>query len=349
MKKLVQQLCAQLKKGEDVVLVTIYNQSGSTPRTAGAKMMVRRDGTIYGTIGGGVVEALAIQKAGHCFEQCRSLQKSFDLTNSEAADTDMICGGKLDIYLDYISAGNDSLEVFTSLLDAVAGGKRVTLVSPATPSDEERRFVIDGNGLPGRTDIDPELLTAIKRVRTTTSSAAMIDHDNKQYLLSYFAVGGHLFLLGAGHVSACTAEAAARVGFGITVMDDRPEFANTERFPMAEKVVVLPNFDDCFAGHEINEDSYLVIVTRGHMHDLEVLHQALQTQAGYIGMIGSRKKRDALYTRLLNNGVTVEQLEQVHSPIGLSIEADTPEEIAVSIVGELIYKRATGHKTWQTA
>ncbi|MDX9835926.1 MAG: XdhC family protein, partial [Desulfobulbus sp.] len=95
---------------------------------------------------------------------------------------------------------------------------------------------------------------------------------------------------------------------------------------------------------EIDSDSYLVIVTRGHLHDLEVLEQALRTRAGYIGMIGSRRKRDSIYTRLLDRGVTEAQLEQVRCPIGMTIEADTPEEIAVSIVGELIYQRATGRR-----
>ena len=99
----------------------------------------------------------------------------------------------------------------------------------------------------------------------------------------------------------------------------------------------------------IDANSYLVIVTRGHLHDLEVLEQALRTPAGYIGMIGSRKKRNSIYTRLLDRGVTEAQLEQVRCPIGMAIEADTPEEIAVSIVGELIYQRATGRKAWHLA
>jgi xanthine dehydrogenase accessory factor len=112
---------------------------------------------------------------------------------------------------------------------------------------------------------------------------------------------------------------------------------------------VLPSFADCLPAAEIDSDSYLVIVTRGHLHDLEVLEQALRTPAGYIGMIGSRKKRNAIYTRLLDRGVTEAQLEQVRCPIGMAIEADTPEEIAVSIVGELIYQRATGRKAWHLA
>ena len=142
---------------------------------------------------------------------------------------------------------------------------------------------------------------------------------------------------------------AARVGFRVVVLDDRAEFASRQRFPLADEVRVLASFADCLPAAEIDSDSYLVIVTRGHLHDLEVLEQALRTPAGYIGMIGSRKKRNSIYTRLLDRGVTEAQLEQVRCPIGMAIEADTPEEIAVSIVGELIYQRATGRKAWHLA
>ena len=138
-------------------------------------------------------------------------------------------------------------------------------------------------------------------------------------------MGGTLYLVGAGHVAACTAEAAARVGFRVVVLDDRAEFASRQRFPLADEVRVLASFADCLPVGEIDSDSYLVIVTRGHLHDLEVLEQALRTPAGYIGMIGSRKKRNSIYTRLLDRGVTEAQLEQVRCPIGMAIEADTPE------------------------
>jgi xanthine dehydrogenase accessory factor len=109
---------------------------------------------------------------------------------------------------------------------------------------------------------------------------------------------------------------------------------------------VISSFTDCFNGYDLDKDSYLVIVTRGHMHDMEVLDQALRTKAGYIGMIGSRKKRNSIHGHLMDKGTTEAQLEQVRCPIGMAIKADTPEEIAVSIVGELIYQRATGRKTW---
>ena len=181
------------------------------------------------------------------------------------------------------------------------------------------------------------------------TGASLVHWKESAFLLSAFAVGGNLILVGAGHVAACTAEAAARVGFQVTVMDDRAEFANRERFPQANSIRVLPGFRGCLNGLEIDQDSYIVIVTRGHMHDQDVLEQALATRAGYIGMIGSRRKRNAIYTQLLDKGITGAQLELVRCPIGMAIEADTPEEIAVSIVGELIYQRATGRRAWHLA
>jgi xanthine dehydrogenase accessory factor len=345
MKKLIVHLCTSLTGGEDLVLVTISSQSGSTPRLAGAKMIIHRDGRIAGTIGGGLVEAQAMKEARNCFTEGHSLRRIFDLSNHDAAVTDMICGGKLELFLEFIKADSGNITVFRTLLEAMTSGRRVTLASSLDTDSTNRRFVIDHQGRTSHDKVPDGLLAAVKQIRSSTSAATLIDYADREYLISYFAVGGNLFLVGAGHVAACTAEAAARVGFRVVVLDDRMEFANRDRFPLADEIKVIPSFTDCFNGYDPDEDSYLVIVTRGHMHDMEVLDQALRTKAGYIGMIGSRKKRNAIYAHLMDKGITEAQLEQVHCPIGMAIEADTPEEIAVSIVGELIYHRATGRKT----
>ncbi len=346
MRKLIEQLCTMLNDGEDLVLVTVSSQSGSTPRLAGAKMIIRRNNSIAGTIGGGLVEALAIKEAGKCFADARSMRHSFDLSNDDSAITDMICGGKLELFLEFIRADDDNRGVFQSLYTAMSSGRRAALVCPLAPDSNIRRFVINHKDQNNHGAVPEKLLATVKQLRSSTSGCTLIEHENQQYLVSYFAVGGNLFLIGAGHVAACTAEAAARVGFRVIAMDDRSDFANRERFPLADEIKVLPSFAECFKEYDIDEDCYLVIVTRGHMHDLEVLEQALQTGAGYIGMIGSRKKRNAIYANLMDKGVKEAQLEQVRCPIGMAIEADTPEEIAVSIVGELIYQRATGRKAW---
>jgi xanthine dehydrogenase accessory factor len=149
-----------------------------------------------------------------------------------------------------------------------------------------------------------------------------------------------MYCFGAGHVAVPTVRLAATVGFDVVVIDDRDEFANAERFPDAARIGITDNFEHAVEGLPVDDDSFIVIVTRGHRFDREVLQQALKTNAGYIGMIGSRRKRDALYAALIKEGVTQTELARVHSPIGLAIEAETPEEIAVSIVGEMIAERA---------
>jgi xanthine dehydrogenase accessory factor len=149
-----------------------------------------------------------------------------------------------------------------------------------------------------------------------------------------------LYCFGGGHVAVPTAHLAALVGFRLVVIDDRPDYANKERFPEADKVLVIKDFSRAFDGLEIDRDSYIVIVTRGHQYDRAVLEQALKTNAGYIGMISSRRKREAIYEYLMAHGVSKGQLEQVHSPIGIDIGGETPEEIAVSIAAELIKVRS---------
>lgn len=349
MQKLMQHLATALGNGEDLVLATIVSQSGSTPRQGGAKMIVFRDGRIEGTIGGGLIEAEAIQDAQKCFDSSLSLRRVFDLSNEDSAVTDMMCGGTLEILLEFIAANDTNRRVFQRLLLAMQSSRRVTLVCPLTDGTYDgQRFVVDHRGEPSRADTSESLLSAIRHVRFTSSAATLIEHQGREYLLSFFAPAGTVYLVGAGHVSVCTAEAAARVGFRVVVMDDRIEFANNKRFPHADKIQVLPSFTNCFQEYEIDADAYLVIVTRGHLSDLEVLDQALRTGAGYIGMIGSHKKRKVLYAQLMDKGAKEVELQRVHCPIGTAIEADTPEEIAVSIVSELIYHRAIGRKAWHS-
>ncbi len=149
---------------------------------------------------------------------------------------------------------------------------------------------------------------------------------------------GVVYLIGAGHVALATAHLASFAGFDVVVMDDRSEYANQDRFPAAQKVLVLPSFDGCL--RDLSSNDYVVIVTRGHIYDRDVLAQALRTKAGYIGMIGSRKKRNVIYDSLREDGFSDLDLKRVHSPIGLSIGAETPNEIALSIVAELVKARS---------
>ncbi|MBU2578258.1 XdhC family protein, partial [Patescibacteria group bacterium] len=145
-------------------------------------------------------------------------------------------------------------------------------------------------------------------------------------------------IFGAGHISTFLSPLAKRVGFSVVVIDDRGEFANTERFPDADEIMVEP-LSQSFDRIAVTPSSYIAIITRGHIHDHAVLKEALKQKPAYIGMIGSKRKREIIYQALIKEGTPKETLQKVHSPIGLAIGAETPEEIAVSIVAELIQER----------
>ncbi|MBI4595759.1 MAG: XdhC family protein [Candidatus Tectomicrobia bacterium] len=147
-----------------------------------------------------------------------------------------------------------------------------------------------------------------------------------------------LFIFGAGHVAQPLAQIGTMIGFKVSIIDDREMFANKERFPSAHEIFV-GEFSDIFRNLKINKSSYIVILTRGHLYDQDVLEWACRTEAKYVGMIGSRHKIKVLYKNLEEKGVQKEALQGVHAPIGLDIKAKTPEEIAVSIAAELIKVR----------
>jgi len=188
-------------------------------------------------------------------------------------------------------------------------------------------------------DLDHQAVFVLT-AQPTANQPELRSYQGKHYLVETLGHAGTVYIFGAGHVSQHLAPLATLVGFCTVVLDDRQEFANRQRFPDAAEIVVLDSFQRALEGLAINADSYLVIVTRGHAHDQTVLGQALSTPAGYIGMIGSGRKRDAIYAALGKEGFSRQDLDRIFSPIGLKIEAETPEEIAVSIVAELILVRA---------
>lgn len=341
MRNLINTLCQLLETGEDLVTATIITSSGSAPRTAGTKMIIRANGQIVGTIGGGLVEARAQQMAPAIHAGRKSQFFTFDMTGEQAATMDMICGGKVDVLLEHIPANSDIQAVFRSWQEALDTGRKCLLVTPLNLDDPKPRQ----RCLLQAAAVDPGILGS--EVAEELWARARGKHfplvaslPQGTFYLEPSLVPATLYLFGAGHVSRPTAALATMVGFNTVVLDDREEFANRERFPQANRIVVVPSYENCMADLGIGCSSYLVIVSRGHRHDQSLLRQALDTEAGYIGMIGSRGKRDKIYHILLAEGASQQAINQVHSPIGMAIEAETPEEIAVSIVGELILARA---------
>ncbi len=303
-----------LREGRDLVMASIVAQAGSTPRAAGAKMLLALEGgaaaLVSGTIGGGLVEGESMAAAARVFASRRPEMLDFDLTGELAAGADMICGGRLRIFVEPLTPAD--LPVFEQLEAARRERRRAATVTR-----------LDGGG---------------RLVEFKGSGPAVKERDGVSVFVEPWPVPPRMILAGGGHVARATADVAAQAGFEVIVLDDRPEFADPRRFPAAALVRVTPGFADCFAGLVVDQETYVAVITRGHVHDALVLEQALELDAGYIGMIGSRRKREAVYEALRAQGRT--GLERVHCPIGLDIGAETPGEIAVSIVAECLAVKA---------
>ena len=350
MENLFQDIRQLLDEGQKIVLAYIIRQVGSSPRGIGAKCIILEDGSIKGTIGGGLFEHQVIERAKESLKEGKTAVMHFELAGNEVADTDMLCGGLVDVYLEPISPGNnaerDIFKRISSFINEGRNGVLLTLVSDGIRSgDAVNRLLIGKDGYEtGATEIvsegDKERL--IKYLQIKTPKLMEIEKSNKLVFIEPLVSYDILYLFGAGHVSTFVASLAAMVGFRVVVIDDRKEFANKERFKEADELIVLP-FSEVFQKINIASSSYIAIITRGHIHDLNVLREALKSSGRYIGMIGSRRKREIIYQALMDEGVSEDKLKKVYSPIGLDIDAKTPEEIAVSIVAELIKVRASSN------
>lgn len=323
---------ALLEAGESFALATIIDQQGSTPRGIGTQMIIRMDGRIIGTLGGGGSEAQTIARGPEIIAGNTAMLLTVNMTGEDAAGSDMICGGIVRILLQCVQPSQ--LSTFRELHDAEDARQKGWLV---TLIDRQNHYLVfvdeqdECHSVPAL----PENLRAF-----CLDAAQSSMHTQHMPGISIFArplrPKGRMYIFGAGHVALDTAKVCNLLGFETTVLDDRQEFLDEHRFPESQRVLVA-DFDH-IPDLPVDEETYVVIMTRGHLGDRQCLDWALtrDDRAAYIGMIGSRHKRSIMYDRLRQQGISDERLARIHSPIGLPIQAQTPAEIAVSIAAELV-------------
>ena len=335
-----------LEKKEKVALATLVNRMGSAPRAVGARYLVKGDGTSSGSIGGGCVEAEVWQEAQRIMEKGEGRVLHFELTSEQLAEGGLICGGNMDIFLEPLQ--EDFLPIYQEAAKIrQKGGSAilVTLISvdDAFPHGKGSKALVKTSGekigsLLGEMELEKKILREGEiLLKEKKPKVLVLSFENRRMdvLLEPIFSEPTVYLFGGGHISEQVAPLARKVHFKVVVIDDREMFANRERFPDADEVIVS-EFEKSFDQLHIDDSSYIVIVTRGHLFDGFVLGQAIKTNAYYIGMIGSKKKIRTLYQNLMENGISKEALDRVYAPIGIDINSETPEEIAVSIVAELI-------------
>jgi xanthine dehydrogenase accessory factor len=249
--------------GQKCALATIVQVNGSIPSYESAKLLVREDGSMLGTIGGGCVEAEVWNAAREVMQEERARHMNFSLGQDAAYENGLICGGQLSVF-----------------------------VEPVVPQPRA-------------------------------------------------------FIFGAGHISKSISKVATLAGFATVIVDNRAAFANRDRFPEADEIFA-EEYEEVFPKLPIRDTSYVVIVTRGHRDDMRVLRWAVGTNAKYIAMIGSKRKVIGVVKELEKEGIPRAAFERTFAPMGFEIGAITPEEIAISIVGEMIATRRAPEGEWRT-
>lgn len=353
MKDICAKIIELLEENRVSALATITRQAGSSPRGVGTKMLFLEDGSYVGTIGGGLLEKIVMEKSADVLKTLTPLRFEHRMEGKEIDEAEMTCGGNVEIFIEPVfSKNSETLNIFEEITDIFARGG-AGLIATVIDSERwshghEQRIFINKNGerkgaLAGLEEICDAVQGEMDRYLGERSPLRVVLTDANENPVKLFIEpvisDPAVYIFGGGHVSKQIVPLAAKVGFRVVVIDDRPEFSDSRDFPEAAEVYTY-SFDGAVHKLPVNEFSYLVIVTRGHSHDKTVLDQALKTPARYVGMIGSRKKLSLIFAKLLEQGFTQDDINRIHSPIGLEIGAETPEEIAVSITAELIKVRA---------
>jgi xanthine dehydrogenase accessory factor len=350
MKEVIQEAINVLESGQPCVLATVVRTKGSTPQKSGAMLLVREDGSGIGTLGGGCVEGDIWFAAKEIMREHGGPEfKDYYLNEDIAARDGLVCGGTMYFYLEPLWKPQDFTEIGHQLLDAYEGGEPAALATvvnvPAGAENMGAKLLlrVDGtiSGTLGDVALDSQAIELAKKVADVGAIESFTTDNGVEVFIEGFTTPPTLVMVGGGHVGKATADLGHNLGYRVVVVDDRPEFANPERFPYADQTIVT-DYDRWSDQEPLNVNTFVVVATRGHRYDDMALESALNTRARYIGLMGSRRKTLMIYQRLLEQGISLERLRQVRSPIGLDIGALTPEEIAVSVMSEIIMTRRGG-------
>ena len=351
MREVIEEAVKLLQEDQPCVLATVVRTKGSTPQKPGAKLLVRQDGSGVGTLGGGCVEGDIWFAAKEIMRNKGGPEFRDYLLNEDIAARDgLVCGGTMYFFLEPLWEPREFLPYGREMLGAYETGVPVSVATVVKAAPERgiagAKLLLreDGSteGSLGDADLDRLGLEAARRVADLGTNEHLMTHDRVELYVEGFTTAPTLVLMGGGHVAKATYELARFLSYRIYVVDDRAEFANEERFPEAACTIVVPDYTQGLDQVPINANTFIVVATRGHWFDDLALEAAIKTPAKYVGLLGSKRKTILIYQRLVQLGISPERLKAVHAPVGLDIGALTPQELAVSIVSEIIMFRHGG-------
>jgi len=300
------------RSGASGAMATVARVRGSTPVPSGTKMLVGEAGRLIGSVGGGCVEADVIGAALEAQARRQPAMMTHHLNADLAGDLGLSCGGTVDIFVEPVVSDDAYVRVLEAAAGAESGVVRTAVRWEAGPTKTFEPLPPDA----------------------PRGEPATLTKDGR-FVVERIITAPRVFVFGAGHVGAAIGRAAAAAGFRVVMIDDRPEYADPARFENGVGVLV-GDADAALARYPLSAADAVVIATRGHRNDALILERVATSPAGYVGLLGSRRKKAVVTKGLTTAGVPAKALKRVRVPVGFAIGAVTPEEIAVSVVAELI-------------
>lgn len=323
-------IAGYLKEGKTGMLATVVRKLGAAPREEGAKMFIGEDGKTSGTIGGGRLEEDVYRETLNDMGSRETKLLQYRMDGKAVEEEGMLCGGDVDIFVEPVMASHR--EVYQEVQNHIAQKKRALVVTKFRENQFSKTLI----SATGEVFGDPLSQSEISEFQPHMQERQLsIDDD---ILLEPLNIMSIVYIFGAGHVSQFLSKVSHMVDFSVVVVDDNNMFANNERFPEADRIIVA-DFEKVAKDLRFKGDEYIVIVTRGHRFDAVVLEEVLKGPKRYVGMIGSKRKVSMVLDYLREKGFSDEILKTVHAPIGIDINSETPQEIAISIVSQLIKVR----------
>jgi xanthine dehydrogenase accessory factor len=352
MKSIYIYLLKELKKKNPLALVTIIRTKGSTPQIPGATALFSSEGLLKGTVGGGILEADAQKRALQSLQKKISLYYTFDLNADISSEEGSICGGEVMILIDALPEEHiKTLQNMSRSLNQRHPGVLATFISKNCEGkisitrhwiEKSKNFEVDSEGLPGLSHV-----AIVKTLMENKSNLLKIKEkiliekcEETLIFLEPIYPLPHLIIIGAGHIGHAVSHLGNLLDFEVTVIDDRPEFANKEKLPDADHIII-DDIEKAVQSIPISSETFVVIVTRGHRNDADALRQCIDSDAAYIGMIGSLRKIKLMRRKFIQTKwATPDQFDRICAPIGIDIQSKTVQEIAVSIAAQLIHVRS---------
>ncbi len=339
------------RKGGRVAIATLVNTQGTTPRKEGAKMLVGEGGAVLGSVTiGGCVDARVIEEAGGVLERMRPQLLEMNLGDEEAWEIGLTCGGTIEVFVEPVALDRPddaTARLYERVRAHAAAGGRGALVTRldgegADETGAKLLLLDDGmtEGTLGEAFLDQRFAAEAREAMARGTSRTLFLEGVRAFV-EVFAPPAQLVVVGAGHVAMPLTALARTLGYRTVVLDGRPRFATRERFPEVDELHVgIPS--ELIRGYALTPESALVLVAHDYKYDLPVLHHALGTRVGYIGMLGSGRRGRAILQLLKDDGVADEALARVRVPIGLAIGARSAPEIALAILAEIQAARGGG-------